>query len=154
MLAESARLFTSSPRESLIGSPPPPPTPVDSSLCGSRGVRLSSEAPAANAGAAAFPATVKCARQAPSVNRFHHPRPFTTLVGSPLSRNPFQISGLPPTASHLTESLRSGRGARHESGTGRNPISTACVTMRMRRVFEPRCRAAVRSGCRNEGRIV
>ena len=109
MLAESARLFTSSPRESLIGSPPPPPTPVDSSLCGSRGVRLSSEAPAANAGAAAFPATVKCARQAPSVNRFHHPRPFTTLVGSPLSRNPFQISGLPPTASHLTESLRIGR---------------------------------------------
>src|ERR1017187_6583715 len=105
MLAETARLFTSSPRESPIGSPPVPPTPVDSSLCGSRGVRLSSEAPAANAGAAAFPATVKCARQAPSVNRFHHPRPFTTLVGSPLSRNPFQISGLPPTASHLTESL-------------------------------------------------
>src|ERR1035438_3811951 len=109
MLAETARLFTSSPRESPIGSPPVPPTPVDSSLCGSRGVRLSSEAPAANAGAAAFPATVKCARQAPSVNRFHHPRPFTTLVGSPLSRNPFQISGLPPTASHLTESLASRR---------------------------------------------
>src|ERR1039458_9426322 len=105
MLAESARLFTSSPRESLIGSPPPPPTPVDSSLCGSRGVRLSSEAPAANAGAAAFPATVKCARQAPSVNRFHHPRPFTTLVGSPRTRNLFQISGLPPAASYLTESL-------------------------------------------------
>jgi hypothetical protein len=93
MLAETARLFTSSP------------TPVDSSLCGSRGVRLSSEAPAANAGAAAFPATVKCARQAPSVNRFHHPRPFTTLVGSPRTRNLFQISGLPPAASYLTESL-------------------------------------------------
>src|ERR1039458_8327029 len=105
MLAETARLFTSSPRESPIGSPPVPPTPVDSSLCGSRGVRLSSEAPAANAGAAAFPATVKCARQAPSVNRFHHPRPFTTLVGSPRTRNLFQISGLPPAASYLTESL-------------------------------------------------
>jgi hypothetical protein len=139
----------------------------DSSLCGSRGVRLSSEAPAANAGAAAFPATVKCARQAPSVNRFHHPRPVTTLarishtrpdevahalavsrlfstrwwgtdslsspgvgmsadaartsacatssppnvcekrglVGPPRTRNLFQISGLPPAASYLAESL-------------------------------------------------
>src|ERR1039458_8350981 len=104
----------------------------DSSLCGSRGVRLSSEAPAANAGAAAFPATVKCARQAPSVNRFHHPRPFTTLVGSPRTRNLFQISGLPPAASYLTESLPETRLANPiwtrvcDNGVGSHPHHHIC----------------------------
>src|SRR5216684_5444124 len=99
MLAEHARPFTSAPKESPIGSWPLPLTPVDFpdmrvAVCRpSRDPRLIRT----NAGATAFPPTAQSARSAPSVNLFPTPRPATTPVGSPQSRNLFQISGLPPS---------------------------------------------------------
>jgi hypothetical protein len=41
-----------------------------------------------------FEACAKRGDRPPLVNHFHHPKPITTLVGSPQCRNLFQISGL------------------------------------------------------------
>src|SRR5258708_237474 len=114
MLAEHARPFTSAPKESPIGSWPLPLTPVDFpdmrvAMCRPpRDPRLIRT----NAGATAFPPTAQSARSAPSSTLFPTPTPATTPVGSPQSRNLFQISGLPPSrtapygiAGLLTQSL-------------------------------------------------
>ncbi len=105
MLAENARPFTSAPKESPIGSSPLPPTPVDFLPCGSRCVLQCSRRIGTIAGAAAFPPTAEIGTIRALCQSFSSPAAVTTLAGSPQSRNLFQISGLPPAAWHLTESL-------------------------------------------------